>query len=39
VATRLTLVYDHDRAQLTNKMIEIQHAHADRVVPSKDLPL
>jgi CopG family nickel-responsive transcriptional regulator len=32
VAASLTIVYDHHRSNLTEKMIEIQHAHADRVV-------
>lgn len=32
VAASLTLVYDHHRVRLTDKMIEIQHAHADCVV-------
>jgi CopG family nickel-responsive transcriptional regulator len=34
VAASLTLVYDHHRAQLTEKMIEIQHAHPSGVVAS-----
>lgn len=32
VAASLTLIYDHHRAKLTDKMIDIQHAHADFVV-------
>ena len=39
VAASLTLVYDHHRARLTDKMIEIQHAHADRVVSSMHVHL
>lgn len=32
VAASLTLVYDHHKSNLTNKMIEIQHNHTDCVV-------
>jgi CopG family transcriptional regulator, nickel-responsive regulator len=32
VAASLTLIYDHHRANLTNRMIEIQHSHGDHVV-------
>jgi len=39
VAASLTLVYDHHRAKLTDKMIDIQHAHADRVVSSMHVHL
>lgn len=39
VAASLTLVYDHHRANLTDKMIEIQHRHADRVVSSMHVHL
>lgn len=39
VAASLTLVYDHHRARLTDKMIEIQHAHAERVVSSMHVHL
>ena len=39
VAASLTLVYDHHRSNLTDKMIEIQHAHADRVVSTMHVHL
>ena len=39
VAASLTLVYDHHRAKLTDKMIEIQHAHTDLVVSSMHVHL
>lgn len=39
VAASLTIVYDHHRAKLTDKMIEIQHRHADRVVSSMHVHL
>lgn len=39
VAASLTLVYDHHRAKLTDKMIDIQHKHADRVVSSMHVHL
>ncbi|MFO0824797.1 MAG: nickel-responsive transcriptional regulator NikR [Gemmataceae bacterium] len=39
VAASLTLVYDHHRAKLTDRMIEIQHAHADWVVASMHVHL
>jgi CopG family nickel-responsive transcriptional regulator len=39
VAASLTLVYDHHRARLTDRMIEIQHARADRVVASMHVHL
>ncbi|MCX7666713.1 MAG: nickel-responsive transcriptional regulator NikR [Gemmataceae bacterium] len=32
VAASLTLVYDHHKSNLTNKMIEIQHKHTNCVV-------
>ncbi len=32
VAASLTLVYDHHHTRLTERMLELQHAHADRVV-------
>ena len=35
----LTLVYDHHRSNLTDKMIEIQHTHGDRVVSSMHVHL
>jgi CopG family nickel-responsive transcriptional regulator len=39
VAASLTLVYDHHRANLTDQMIEIQHAHSERVVSSMHVHL
>ena len=39
VAASLTLVYDHHRAKLTDKMIDLQHKHADRVVSSMHVHL
>ena len=39
VAASLTLVYDHHRAGLTERMIEIQHRHADRVVSAMHVHL
>ena len=39
VAASLTLVYDHHRAKLTDKMIEIQHQSADCVVSSMHVHL
>lgn len=39
VAASLTLVYDHHRAKLTDKMIEIQHAHSDFVVSAMHVHL
>lgn len=39
VAASLTLVYDHHRSHLTDKMIEIQHTHADCVVSSMHVHL
>lgn len=39
VAASLTLVYDHHKTRLTDKMLEIQHAHADRVVSSMHVHL
>ena len=39
IAASLTIVYDHHRARLTDKMIEIQHRHADRVVSSMHVHL
>ena len=32
VAASLTLVYDHHRSNLTERMIEVQHAHGELVV-------
>lgn len=39
VAASLTLIYDHHRAKLTDKMIDIQHAHADHVVSTMHVHL
>jgi CopG family nickel-responsive transcriptional regulator len=39
IAASLTLVYDHHRAKLTDKMIDIQHKHANRVVSSMHVHL
>lgn len=39
VAASLTLVYDHHRSHLTDKMIEIQHAHGELVVSSMHVHL
>ena len=39
VAASLTLVYDHHRAKLTDKMIEIQHSRADHVVSAMHVHL
>jgi len=39
VAASLTLVYDHHRANLTDKMIEIQHSKANRVVSAMHVHL
>lgn len=39
VAASLTLVYDHHRTRLTDRMIDIQHAHAERVVSSMHVHL
>jgi CopG family transcriptional regulator, nickel-responsive regulator len=39
VAASLTLVYDHHRSHLTDKMIDIQHAHGELVVSSMHVHL
>jgi CopG family nickel-responsive transcriptional regulator len=39
VTASLTLVYDHHRAKLTDRMIEIQHQHANCVVSSMHVHL
>jgi CopG family nickel-responsive transcriptional regulator len=39
VAASLTLIYDHHRAKLTDRMIEIQHAHSDHVVSTMHVHL
>jgi CopG family nickel-responsive transcriptional regulator len=38
-AASLTLVYDHHRAKLTDKMIEIQHTHSECVVSAMHVHL
>jgi CopG family nickel-responsive transcriptional regulator len=39
VAASLTLVYDHHKTRLTDKMLDLQHARADRVVSSMHVHL
>ncbi len=39
VAASLTLIYDHHRSKLTDKMIEIQHSHSDCVVSTMHVHL
>jgi CopG family nickel-responsive transcriptional regulator len=39
VAASLTLVYDHHKTRITDKMLDLQHAHADRVVSSMHVHL
>ena len=39
VAASLTLVYDHHRSNLTDRMIEIQHARGDLVVSAMHVHL
>jgi CopG family transcriptional regulator, nickel-responsive regulator len=39
VAASLTLVYDHHKTRLTDKMLELQHANADCVVSSMHVHL
>jgi CopG family nickel-responsive transcriptional regulator len=39
VAASLTLVYDHHRTRLTDRMLEIQHAHGDLVVATMHVHL
>ena len=39
VAASLTLIYDHHKTHLTDKMIEIQHAHGESVVSSMHVHL
>ena len=39
VAASLTLVYDHHHTRLTDRMLELQHAHADRVVSTMHVHL
>jgi CopG family nickel-responsive transcriptional regulator len=38
-AATLTLVYDHHRARLTEKLMELQHRHADLVVSTMHVHL
>jgi CopG family nickel-responsive transcriptional regulator len=39
VAASLTLVYDHHHTRLTDRMLQLQHAHADRVVSTMHVHL
>src|SRR5579884_2721303 len=39
VAASLTLIYVHHRAKLTDKMIDIQHAHSEYVVSTMHVHL
>ena len=39
VAASLTLIYDHHKTRLTDKMLELQHAQAERVVSSMHVHL
>ena len=39
VAASLTLVYDHHRTRLTDRLLDVQHAHAERVVASMHVHL
>ncbi|OWK43195.1 nickel-responsive transcriptional regulator NikR [Fimbriiglobus ruber] len=39
VAASLTLVYDHHKTRLTDKMLDIQHAHGERVVATMHVHL
>ena len=39
VAASLTVVYDHHKAKLTDRMIEIQHAHSGHVVSTMHVHL
>jgi CopG family nickel-responsive transcriptional regulator len=38
-AATLTLVYDHHRTKLTDKLLELQHRHADLVVSTMHVHL
>ncbi len=38
-AGTLTLVYDHHRAQLRDRMLELQHEHTDLVIATLHAPL
>src|SRR5437868_5594035 len=39
VTATLTLVYDHHRAQLAKKLLELQHEHTDRIVSAMHVHL
>lgn len=39
VAGSLTLVYDHHRTRLTDKMLDLQHAHGENVVATMHVHL
>ncbi len=39
VAASLTLVYDHHKTRLTDRMLDVQHAHTDQVVSSMHVHL
>ena len=39
VAASLTLVYDHHKTRLTDKMLDVQHAHGNRVVATLHIHL
>ena len=39
IAASLTLVYDHHRTKLTDKMLDLQHAHTDWVVATMHVHL
>lgn len=39
ITASLTLVYDHHKSHLTDKMIDIQHAHGDWVISSMHVHL
>lgn len=39
VAASLTLIFDHHKTQLTDKMLEVQHAHGELVVSTMHVHL
>ena len=39
IAASLTLVYDHHRTKLTERMLEVQHSHGDSVVATMHVHL
>jgi CopG family nickel-responsive transcriptional regulator len=39
VAASLTLVYDHHKTRLTDKLLEVQHAHTEQVVATMHVHL